>query len=76
MGTAAARRVQVKGTSQALANCALDTRITQYMTGGTLHGATPPTIAVSGVGFFDRIHAQDGVAPNGVELHPVLSVAQ
>ncbi len=27
---------------------------------------------VSGVGFFDRIHGQTGVAPNGIELHPVL----
>ena len=38
------------------------------------HGATPPTITVAGVGFFDRIHQQDGVARNGVELHPVLGV--
>jgi hypothetical protein len=27
-----------------------------------------------GVGFFDVIHGQRGVAPNGIELHPVLSV--
>lgn len=27
---------------------------------------------IIGVGFFDTIHGQDGVAPNGVELHPVL----
>lgn len=39
------------------------------------HGATPPTITVAGVGFFDRIHQQDGVARNGVELHPVLGVS-
>lgn len=26
---------------------------------------------ISGVLFFDRIHGQRGVAPNGVELHPV-----
>ena len=39
------------------------------------HGATPPTITLSGVGFFDRIHQQDGVARNGVELHPVLGVS-
>lgn len=30
------------------------------------------TATVSGVGFFDRIHGQAGVAPNGIELHPVL----
>jgi hypothetical protein len=27
-----------------------------------------------GVGFFDRLHGQLGVAPNGIELHPVLDV--
>jgi hypothetical protein len=26
---------------------------------------------ITGVGFFDRIHHQGGVAPNGIELHPV-----
>jgi hypothetical protein len=29
---------------------------------------------VKGVGFFDFIHGQSGVAPNGIELHPVLSI--
>ena len=27
---------------------------------------------ITGVGFFDQIHGQVGVAPNGIELHPVL----
>lgn len=31
------------------------------------------TATLTGVGFFDRIHGQRGVAPNGIELHPVLS---
>jgi hypothetical protein len=26
---------------------------------------------ITGVGFFDRVHGQGGVAPNGIELHPV-----
>jgi hypothetical protein len=30
---------------------------------------------ISGVGFFDVIHGQTGVAPNGIELHPVLAVS-
>jgi hypothetical protein len=30
------------------------------------------TATITGVGFFDAIHGQTGVAPNGVELHPVL----
>jgi hypothetical protein len=31
------------------------------------------TATISGVGFFDFDHGQDGVAPNAIELHPVLS---
>jgi hypothetical protein len=31
-------------------------------------------VVVTGVGFFDRRHHQTGVAPNGFELHPVLSI--
>ena len=27
---------------------------------------------ITGVGFFDSVHGQPGVAPNGIELHPVL----
>ena len=30
---------------------------------------------LTGVGFFDEGHGQQGVAPNGIELHPVLAVA-
>ena len=29
---------------------------------------------ITGVGFFDTMHGQRGVAPNGIELHPVLSL--
>ena len=29
-------------------------------------------VEVTGVGFWDEIHNQTGVAPNGIELHPVL----
>ena len=32
-------------------------------------------VHVTGIGFFDFIHGQAGVAPNGVELHPILSIA-
>ena len=32
-------------------------------------------IRLTGVGFFDFLHGQTGVAPNGIELHPVLSLA-
>ncbi len=31
------------------------------------------TGTITGVGFFDFIHGQTGVAPNGIELHPVIA---
>jgi hypothetical protein len=30
------------------------------------------TVSLAGVGFFDVLHGQTGVAPNGIELHPAL----
>ena len=36
------------------------------------HIAIP--VEVTGIGFFDFLHGQTGVAPNGIELHPVLSI--
>lgn len=35
---------------------------------------TPRKVTVTGVVFFDKLHGQTGVAPNGVELHPLLEV--
>jgi hypothetical protein len=32
------------------------------------------TVTVRGVGFFDYLHSQTGVAPNAIELHPVLQI--
>jgi hypothetical protein len=31
-------------------------------------------VTVRGLGFFDFAHGQDGVAPNAIELHPVISI--
>jgi hypothetical protein len=31
-------------------------------------------VRVTGVGMFDFLHGQHGVAPNGIELHPVLDI--
>ena len=31
-------------------------------------------VKVTGVGFFDFLHGQNGIAPNGIELHPVLDI--
>jgi hypothetical protein len=38
----------------------------------SLHG----TATITGVGFFDFQHGQDGVAPNAIELHPVLGFSR
>jgi hypothetical protein len=32
------------------------------------------TVSVAGVGYFDSLHGQMGVAPNGIELHPILAM--
>jgi hypothetical protein len=31
-------------------------------------------VTITGIGFFDFIHGQTGVAPNGIELHPVVNI--
>ena len=31
-------------------------------------------VQITGVGFFDYLEGQDGVAPNGIELHPVIDI--
>jgi hypothetical protein len=36
--------------------------------------AGTPMVTITGVLFFDRLHNQKGVAPNAVELHPVLDL--
>jgi hypothetical protein len=33
------------------------------------------TITITGIGFYDFIHGQTGVAANGIEVHPVLSLS-
>jgi len=35
---------------------------------------THARVTVTGVGFFDFLHGQSGVAPNGIELHPVIDI--
>jgi hypothetical protein len=44
-----------------------------YTPTSSFQTANVPVI-VTGVGFFDFFHSQTGVAPNGIELHPVLDV--
>src|SRR5689334_19870711 len=31
-------------------------------------------VTITGIGFFDFLHEQTGVAPNAIELHPVLDI--
>ena len=40
---------------------------------GSFQSANIP-VQVIGVGMFDFLHGQTGVAPNGIELHPVLDI--
>jgi hypothetical protein len=66
--------------------CATDSQFEQQITDvrraideklGTIKGKKKNpnvTVTVTGVGFFDPIHGQEGVAPNGIELHPLLSI--
>ena len=45
----------------------------QLHANGSFQTASIP-VQVTGVGFFDFLHGQRGVAPNGIELHPVLDI--
>ncbi|MGE5134460.1 MAG: putative Ig domain-containing protein [Gemmatimonadota bacterium] len=45
----------------------------KYTPTGTFQAANVP-VTVTGVGFFDFLHGQTGVAPNGIELHAVLDI--
>jgi hypothetical protein len=45
----------------------------KYTVTGSFQTANAP-VTVTGVGFFDFLHGQTGVAPNGVELHAVMDV--
>ncbi|WIV59256.1 putative Ig domain-containing protein [Amycolatopsis nalaikhensis] len=45
----------------------------KYTPTGSFQTANVP-VTVTGVGFFDFLHGQTGVAPNGIELHAVLDI--
>lgn len=45
----------------------------RYAATGTFQ-ATDIPVCLTGVGFFDFVHGQTGVAPNGIELHPVIGL--
>ena len=48
----------------------------QFGAAGTVPALIPASesVTVRGPGFFDFAHGQDGVAPNAIELHPVISI--
>ena len=45
----------------------------KYSVTGSFQTANTP-VTITGVGYFDYLHGQTGVAPNGIELHAVLDV--
>ncbi len=44
------------------------------LTAATFFQSVSIPVQITGVGFFDFIHGQTGVAPNGIELHPILDI--
>jgi hypothetical protein len=65
-GAASKRRLQMQNARARFLNAC---GIPSSSSFESLSGAA----TISGVGFFDFIHGQTGVAPNGIELHPVLA---
>lgn len=45
----------------------------RYTATGSFQTANIP-VQIRGVGMFDFLHGQTGVAPNGIEIHPVLDI--
>jgi hypothetical protein len=46
----------------------------KYSSTGSFQTVDVP-VTVTGVGFFDFLHGQTGVAPNGIELHAILNIS-
>jgi hypothetical protein len=59
------------GPGIALARQQFDARFTAT----TSFKTTSTAVTVTGVGFWDFLHGQTGVAPNGLEVHPVLNIS-
>lgn len=59
-----------------LAAAAQSTATPQLAAAARVPALTPASesVTVRGLGFFDFAHGQDGVAPNAIELHPVVSI--
>ena len=59
------------GPGISLARQQFDARFTAT----TAFKTTSTAVTVTGVGFWDFLHGQTGVAPNGLEVHPVLNIS-
>ena len=44
------------------------------LTATTTMKSTSIPVTIKGIGFWDYLHGQTGVAPNGIEVHPVLDI--
>ena len=44
------------------------------MVGQSLVGWGHRKVSMTGVGYMDSLHGQPGVAPNGIEIHPILAI--
>ena len=58
------------GTGISRARQQFDARFTAT----TSFKTTSTPVTIKGIGFWDYIHGQTGVAPNGIEVHPVLDI--
>ncbi|HKR63226.1 MAG TPA: hypothetical protein VJZ00_05785, partial [Thermoanaerobaculia bacterium] len=58
------------GSGVAHARSQFDARFTAT----TSMKSTSTPVTLRGIGFWDYIHGQTGVAPNGIEIHPVLDI--
>jgi hypothetical protein len=59
------------GTGIARARQQFDSRFTAT----TSFKTTSTAVTIKGVGFWDFLHGHTGVAPNGIEVHPVLDIS-
>jgi hypothetical protein len=64
----------VVGNQIATVRQAVEAQFAVGQVGVPVPGTFSVPATVTGVAFFDRLHGQDGVAPNGIELHPVLAI--
>ena len=58
------------GTGISRARSQFDARFTAT----TSFKTTTTPVTIKGIGFWDYLHGQTGVAPNGIEVHPVLDI--